>query len=65
MVIPRIGDKPIDFKTVIASDIPPVLKGDTGKLKQIILNFEVIPNFIDTIKFGIPLIRIWANILKH
>ena len=36
MVIPRIGDKPIDFKTVIASDIPPVLKGDTGKL--IILN---------------------------
>lgn len=38
MVISRIGDKPIDFKTVIASDIPPVLKGDTGKLKQIILN---------------------------
>ena len=38
MVIPRIGDKPIDFKTVIASDIPPLLKGDTGKLKQIILN---------------------------
>ena len=38
MVIPRIGDKPIDFKTVIASDIPLVLKGDTGKLKQIILN---------------------------
>ena len=38
MVIPRIGDKPIDFKTVIASDIPPVLKGDTGKLKQIILS---------------------------
>ena len=38
MVTPRIGDKPIDFKTVIASDIPPVLKGDTGKLKQIILN---------------------------
>lgn len=38
MVIPRIGDKPIDFKTVIASDIPPELKGDTGKLKQIILN---------------------------
>ena len=38
MVIPRIGDKPIDFKTVIASDIPPVLKGATGKLKQIILN---------------------------
>lgn len=38
MIIPRIGDKPIDFKTVIASDIPPVLKGDTGKLKQIILN---------------------------
>lgn len=38
MVIPRIGDKPIDFKTVIASDIPPVLKGDTGKLKQILLN---------------------------
>jgi len=41
MVIPRIGDKPIDFKTVIASDIPPVLKGDTGKLKQIILNLLI------------------------
>ena len=38
LIIPRIGEKPIEFKMVVADDIPGVLKGDVGKLKQIILN---------------------------
>ena len=38
MVIPRIGDKKIDFKTRFAHDLPCILSGDTGKIKQIILN---------------------------
>lgn len=38
LVVPRIGEKPIEFKMNIASDIPGVLRGDMGKLKQIILN---------------------------
>ncbi len=38
MVKPRIGDKPIAFKCSFASDMPSTLKGDTGKIKQIILN---------------------------
>ncbi len=38
MVIPRIGDKKIEFKTRLAEDLPCVLNGDTGKIKQIILN---------------------------
>ena len=38
LVIPRIGNKPIDFKIIIAHDLPGVLRGDMGKLKQIVLN---------------------------
>ena len=38
LAITRIGDKPIEFKTVIAEDLPGVLKGDVGKLKQVVLN---------------------------
>lgn len=38
MVIPRIGDKNITFETHLASDLPGTLKGDTGKIKQIVLN---------------------------
>lgn len=38
MVIPRIGDKNITFETHFASDLPGTLKGDTGKIKQIVLN---------------------------
>lgn len=34
----RIGDKPIEFRTVIDPTIPPVLYGDHVRLKQIILN---------------------------
>ncbi len=38
LTIPRIGEKPIEFKTKFAADIPPVLYGDSAKVKQIITN---------------------------
>lgn len=38
LVIPRIGEKPIEFKMNMATDLPGVLKGDVGKVKQVILN---------------------------
>jgi len=38
LMIPRIGEKPIEFQTKFAPDIPPVLYGDSAKVKQIISN---------------------------
>lgn len=38
LIIPRIGEKDIELKTNFASDIPEVLYGDSGKVKQIITN---------------------------
>lgn len=38
LMIPRIGDKPIELKKNFAQDIPAVLHGDGGKLKQIVTN---------------------------
>ena len=38
LMIPRIGDKPIELKTKIAQDIPATLFGDIGKVKQIVTN---------------------------
>lgn len=38
LVQPRIGNKPIKFKQTISPDLPGILKGDMGKVKQIILN---------------------------
>lgn len=38
LVIPRIGSKPIEFKSNITSDLPGILKGDVAKLKQVVLN---------------------------
>ena len=38
LTIPRIGEKPIEFKTKFAPDIPSVLYGDSAKVKQIISN---------------------------
>jgi signal transduction histidine kinase len=38
LIKPRIGDKPIEFKSFISSDIPGILNGDVSKLKQIIIN---------------------------
>lgn len=38
LILPRIIDKPIEFKSYIAEDLPGVLNGDVSKVKQIILN---------------------------
>lgn len=38
LILPRISEKPIEFKMSIASDLPGILRGDMGKLKQIVLN---------------------------
>lgn len=38
LITPRIGEKPIEFNLNISSDLPGVLRGDMGKIKQIILN---------------------------
>ena len=38
LIKPRIGEKPIELKARFAADLPKVLYGDKGKLKQIITN---------------------------
>ena len=38
LMIPRIGEKPIELKVNIESDIPDILYGDIGKIKEIITN---------------------------
>jgi len=38
LIVPRIGEKPIEFRSNFGIDIPEVLYGDKGKIKQIILN---------------------------
>ncbi|MDE5538991.1 MAG: response regulator, partial [Bacilli bacterium] len=38
LVKPRIGEKPIEFKTYMSPDLPGVLKGDMAKVKQVVLN---------------------------
>ena len=38
LMVPRIGDKPIELKTKFAEDLPATLYGDSGKVKQIITN---------------------------
>ena len=38
LMIPRIGEKPIELKTNFAVDIPYTLHGDGGKIKQIVTN---------------------------
>ena len=38
LIIPRIGEKDIELKTNFAPDLPEVLYGDSGKVKQIITN---------------------------
>ena len=38
LVTPRIGEKPIEFKTYLSPDLPGILKGDMGKVKQVIMN---------------------------
>ena len=38
LVKPRIGEKPIELKVNIAEDIPDILYGDMGKVKEVITN---------------------------
>ena len=38
LMIPRIGEKPIELVTEFASDIPDIMYGDIGKIKQIVTN---------------------------
>ena len=38
LIIPRIGEKPIELKTNFSKDIPAILYGDKGKIKEIITN---------------------------
>ncbi len=38
LIIPRIGEKDIELKTHFAPDIPDILYGDSGKVKQVITN---------------------------
>ena len=46
----RLGDKPIKFKTNFAPDLPPVLYGDAGRIKQICVN--ILTNAIKYTKEG-------------
>ena len=38
LVVPRIGEKPIEMKVGVTQDLPKVLHGDVKKLKQIVTN---------------------------
>ena len=38
LIMPRIKEKPIEFKMYFSEDLPGILKGDVSKLKQIVLN---------------------------
>ena len=38
LMIPRIGEKPIELKTNYSKDIPAILYGDMGKVREIITN---------------------------
>ena len=38
LIIPRIGEKPIELKTNFSKDIPAILYGDMGKVREIITN---------------------------
>ena len=38
LMIPRIGEKPIELRVKMAEDIPDTLYGDGGKVKQIVTN---------------------------
>jgi len=38
LMVPRIGEKPIELKTQFAEDLPSVMYGDIGKIKQVITN---------------------------
>lgn len=62
LVVPRIGDKPIELKTNFSSDIPAVLYGDVGKVKEIITNL-----FTNAVKYtekGLIVFSVRCNNIK-
>lgn len=50
LIKPRIGEKPIEFKIYLAPDIPGVLYGDKGKIKEIMTN--ILTNAVKYTKEG-------------
>ena len=50
LIKPRIGEKPIEFKIYQAPDIPGVLYGDKGKIKEIMTN--ILTNAVKYTKEG-------------
>ena len=50
LIKPRIGEKPIEMLTYIAPDIPSVLYGDKGKVKEIMTN--ILTNAVKYTKEG-------------
>lgn len=50
LIKPRIGEKPIELKTYFAPDIPGVLYGDKGKIKEIMTN--ILTNAVKYTKEG-------------
>ena len=38
LIVPRIGDKPIELKTNFSKDLPAILYGDSSKVREIITN---------------------------
>ncbi len=41
LIKPRIGEKPIELRCYVAPDIPSVLYGDKGKIKEVITNILI------------------------
>ena len=50
LIKPRIGEKAIQFKTYIAPDVPKILYGDKGKIKEIMSN--ILTNAVKYTKEG-------------
>ena len=53
---PRIGEKPIELKCKFSSDIPAILHGDQGKIKEIITN--ILTNAIKYTESGLIMFEI-------
>ena len=53
---PRIGEKPIELKCKFSSDIPAILHGDQGKVKEIITN--ILTNAIKYTESGLIMFEI-------
>ena len=41
LIVPRIGDKPIELKTNFSKDLPAILYGDSSKVREIITNLLI------------------------